>query len=98
MSQQRENPTPERPAVAATDETAAIVSRIEAIERTLAAVADGQAESAHGPQIQVSEIKAVVCRYYKLRLDDLGRRSVPHYVARGRHIAIYLARRLTGKS
>src|SRR5262249_15069590 len=26
------------------------------------------------------------------------RRPVPHYVARGRHIAIYLARQLTGKS
>ena len=57
--------TPDRPSPAPTEETGSILSRIEAIERALAAGVC-PVDSRPRPQVQISEIKAVVCRYYGL--------------------------------
>jgi hypothetical protein len=89
--------TPDRPSPAPTEETGSILSRIEAIERALAAGVR-PVDSGPRPHVQVSEIKAVVCRYYGLTPADLAQRPRPRDISRVRQIAIYLARQLTGKS
>ncbi|HEY7297529.1 MAG TPA: helix-turn-helix domain-containing protein [Xanthobacteraceae bacterium] len=80
-----------------TDETPSLVARIEAIERVLAAGAC-KPELRPRPQVQISAIKTVIYRYYGLTAADLAERSRSRAVSRARQIAIYLARRLTGKS
>jgi len=80
-----------------TDETASLVARIEAIEHALAAAAR-KPELRVKPQVQISAIKTVVWRYYGLTAADLAQRPRSRAVSRARQVAIYLARRLTGKS
>jgi Bacterial dnaA protein helix-turn-helix len=89
-------PGPPSPAPIA--ETATILSRLEAIERALALSRDRPAEGEARARVGIAEIKATVCRYYGLAPADIASRSRPRDVVRARRIAIYLARRLTGKS
>jgi chromosomal replication initiation ATPase DnaA len=90
--------SPDRSATALNRETAAILSRIEAIERVLAASGACPAEFRTRPPLAIAEIKAAVCRHFGLRPADLAERPRPRDVSRARRIAIYLARQLTGKS
>jgi chromosomal replication initiation ATPase DnaA len=90
--------TPDRSATALSRETAVILSRIEAIERVLAASGTCPAEFRARPRIAIAEIKAVVCRHHGLTPADLAGRPRPRDVSRARRMAIYLARQLTGKS
>jgi hypothetical protein len=80
-----------------TEETASLVARIEAIEHALAAAAR-KPELRRKQQLQISEIRTVVRRYYGLTAADLAQRPRSSAVSRARQVAIYLARRLTGKS
>jgi chromosomal replication initiation ATPase DnaA len=89
---------PDRSATALSAETASFLSRIEAIERVLAALAGRPAEIPAKPRPAIAEIKAAVCRHYGLTPADLAERPRPRDVSRARRIAIYLARQLTGKS
>ena len=90
--------SPDRSATAPSPETASIISRIEAIERVLAASVERPAEIRARPPLAIAEIKAAVCRHFGLRPADLAERPRPRDVSRARRIAIYLARQLTGKS
>jgi hypothetical protein len=90
--------SPDRSAMALSPETASFVTRIEAIERVLAALAGRPAEVRAKPRPAIAEIKAAVCRHYGLTPADLAERPRPRDVSRARRIAIYLARQLTGKS
>ena len=90
--------SPDRSATAPSPETASIISRIEAIERVLAASVERPAEIRARPPLAIAEIKAAVCRHYGLTPADLAERPRPRDVSRARRIAIYLARQLAGKS
>jgi hypothetical protein len=80
----------------ASDKIAEIILRIEALERQMTALAG--APPPPGGHALISDIKAAVCRRYRLAAADIEGPSRRVRVMRARHMAIYLARRLTGKS
>jgi hypothetical protein len=92
-----ENRPTEPPAATPTGETAVLLLRIDALERQTAASASRQPPAA-APQVRTCDIKAAVAHQYGLTPADLEGRSQRAPIARARHIAIYLARELTGTS
>ena len=74
---------------------AELVSRIETLERQMAALVNVPSPT---PQIPISDVKNAIRRYYGVAAAELEGRSRSFPVMRARQIAMYLARRLTAKS
>ena len=80
------------------DEMIDFDSRLEALERKVAALVDPPPAVVPQAQIRISDIQDVVSRRFGLTVADLQGRSRRGPISDARHVAMYLAQRLTGKS
>jgi hypothetical protein len=85
-------------AAPAQDDVAEILSRLERLERQLAALADPAPASAAKSPLRIFEVKAAVYRQFGVTAADLDGHSREAPIVRARRTAMYLARKLTGKS
>jgi chromosomal replication initiation ATPase DnaA len=82
----------------AAEQIAGMLSRIERLERQIAALSDPQPPQAADTPIRITDVKAAVCRYYGFTAADLEGWSRFGPLQHARQAGIYLARELTGKS
>jgi hypothetical protein len=80
------------------DELHNIKSRLGTIEARLDLLAEFSGALAPPAPIRIADIKGAVCRAYRLKAAELEGPSRHARINRARHVAMYLARQLTGKS